>query len=366
MLREVFRLVHENLGASPSFRIPFAEDSPLESLRSSIDLDRDEMLIGTWENSASSETRIFVISSKCLRISRREEESKVDFQLLPFSDIAGVETRAGAEEMPDRICIQRASGAETWLRATGVTEEDETALMVDFIEAIAKLSLQSEKSQSPVALFTLNTQLFSHAKGGRSSPFWTGYRAKLRCPGGILPIRFDATLLLEKRKSVRPGDKFRCRAWIREPEKLPRDLFPGDELYLEENKQRIGVSTIEESCNLVLEPTQAPFQILYELQDKNHQTTPTWHRFKSIIEIKGSKIQTEQDFYDSLYQFSQDPGERPTNLSTLWKWLGCQVEHPCLFRWTEFDQSSVSLRRKLPPLLNLLLEAKLADLRFRL
>ena len=142
-------------------------------------------MLGVWFNEDSSETRVFVLSSCGLRISRREEASRITFQYLPFDEIAKVHTKSGAPGMPERICLQRKSGAETWLRASGQTKEDETPKMVAFLTAIAETELGQEEREPKAAILTLETNLLPPAKNPRNSPFWTGYRADLRIPGEI-------------------------------------------------------------------------------------------------------------------------------------------------------------------------------------
>lgn len=366
MSAELFRLAEDTLSESPSFTTPFDDSSPLDAMRASYELLTGETILGTWLNEESSETRVFIISTLGIRISRREEASHITFQFLPYSEVSGVSTKSGAQGMPDRICIRRKSGAETWLRATGSGEEDETSRMVSFLESILDLEIPDLYTLKHGAILSLDLQLFSHSKNSRSTPFWTGYRGQLRIPGGIIPLRLDSTLLLEKKRSVRPGDHFKCRAWIRGAEKLPRNLIPGDEIYLEEDKKRIGIATILESCHLNLGEEIEPFQILYDLQDKIHQSTPCWHCFQTVIEIRGEAIRSEGDFYAALRAYAQETHFQPQDLNSLWKWLGSDLAGPTLFLWTGIDQSAIHLNKKLVPILEVLHESRLADLRFRL
>ena len=362
----LFRLTEEYLSQSPSFFSLFHSSSPLQSLLSSFEKLPGEIILGTWLNEDSSETRIFLISTSGIRISRREEVSGVTFQFIPYHEIANIYTKSGASGMPDRICLQRKSGAETWVRAAGKGPEDETFRMVGFLKSLVNVDEGHQTIPRKVAILTLETKLLPPANNPRTTPFWTGYRAELRIPGGIIPVRLNSTLLLEKRRSVKAGDQFRCRCFITEEDQLPHHLIPGDVLYLEENKQRIGEAKILESSHFLLEHGMEFFQVQYELQDKIHQSTPFWHRFESIIEIKGDEIRSLADFYAALKPHSSQSFFKPEDQESLWKWLCSDLEQPALFLWNGVEKSAIYLKKHLPLILEVLHQSTLSDLRFRL
>jgi hypothetical protein len=110
----------------------------------------------------------------------------------------------------------------------------------------------------------LEVELLPTADGGRRRPAPDGYRAsmwfgRVRRKQGWDPILQDAVLVFEDADSLAPGARATARAWVIEPEDLPRDLAPERAFALVEGERTVARARLLEILD---DPAPSPLSDL--------------------------------------------------------------------------------------------------------